>query len=65
MIQSKVDRRLFYDHVDEGKLFLVAVYVDDSWYISTSALLEKNFVTKLLNTLLLLILLLLRVSSVA
>jgi hypothetical protein len=46
LIQSKVDRRLFYDHDEQGKLFLVAVYVDDSWYISTSSLLETSFVEK-------------------
>jgi hypothetical protein len=46
LIQSQVDRRLFYSHDENGKLFLVAVYVDDSWYISTSTLLETSFVTK-------------------
>jgi hypothetical protein len=35
---------MFYRHDDDGGMILVAVYVDDSWYISTSKKLEKDFV---------------------
>ena len=31
--QSIVDRRVFYKHLPGGKLFVVGVYVDDSWTI--------------------------------
>ena len=35
--QSVVDRRVFYQHGKDGTLMVVAVYVDDSWRISTCA----------------------------
>jgi hypothetical protein len=46
LVQSEVDRRMFYRHDDSGGMIIVAVYVDDSWYISTSSELEKDFVDK-------------------
>jgi hypothetical protein len=41
--QSEVDRRIVFTH-DAAGFIIVAIYVDDSWYISTSTTLETSFV---------------------
>jgi hypothetical protein len=46
MIQSQVDRRLFYQQDEHGKFIITAVYVDDSWFISTSPSLRDEFSRK-------------------
>ena len=43
--QSSVDRRMFYKF-DGTKFIMVAVYVDDSWFISTCKALVNDFVKR-------------------
>jgi len=46
MVQSQVDRRLFHRKDESGNFIITAVYVDDSWFISTSPVLQEEFSTK-------------------